>query len=603
MICNGQTEWDVQKRIEGSENDSPLTDIGKLQAKLTGIYINSHQNINKFDIIFSSPLGRALITSSIIAEQINYSTNNILIDNDLNEIKEGLFSGLIYEEWKNDNKLNLFIELYERLQYMKDRNPLRALEIRERILREGSDKLYKELTSELGNRIARFWNKIINASYSKIIIVSHRELLNAFNKYLSHCMDIDESNITNELNCTIQYIRIINNKYKICTLPNTIHLESTVDWSNIEILNILNKSEFGIKYIVKVHNLAKWGNQNIVILKSITINKNEYENFQTSYSLNREIVFYQFIDNLSSNDMSFFSKMFAYRKYECSVITGYCADIITDKKDGTVEKILQEYFVYSNGHNNDITIKQTIISIFTQAIYAIYLMHNNTFYHFQTTANNIYHTKTNDEFIELGKLGKIKSFNEQISLINYKNVISEQYLLNEKEITLLFINRRYNIDLWLLIDSIVLNNEQLYKLIDSQKINIEVQELFNIMKIMIKKKYQYNFITLIRKLQQIDSDNFSDTKIDQIKILLNNNNVDAFKKSLTFITIGYEILQMFQILYPNEYIRILEIIFNKSLQFIKYIVPIFDVDVIIMIKENYNNLEKIIKNIIDIFFK
>lgn len=61
LVRHGETKWNVEKRFQG-QNDSPLTENGREQARLLGI---SLQGIC-FDAILSSDLGRALETANLI---------------------------------------------------------------------------------------------------------------------------------------------------------------------------------------------------------------------------------------------------------------------------------------------------------------------------------------------------------------------------------------------------------------------------------------------------------------------------------------------------------------------------------------------------------
>lgn len=65
LVRHGETEWNLQKRTQGHLN-SPLTEKGIQQAKDTAKKLKNQ----KFDIIISSSLGRALQTSKIISTEL-----------------------------------------------------------------------------------------------------------------------------------------------------------------------------------------------------------------------------------------------------------------------------------------------------------------------------------------------------------------------------------------------------------------------------------------------------------------------------------------------------------------------------------------------------
>ncbi|MFQ6049479.1 MAG: histidine phosphatase family protein [Candidatus Paceibacterales bacterium] len=68
LLRHGQTQWNLEKRTMG-HLDSPLTEEGILRAKKAVKKLKSYN----FDIVISSPLGRALETSKIIAKGLKIS--------------------------------------------------------------------------------------------------------------------------------------------------------------------------------------------------------------------------------------------------------------------------------------------------------------------------------------------------------------------------------------------------------------------------------------------------------------------------------------------------------------------------------------------------
>ena len=68
ILRHGQTEWNFKKRTMGHLN-SPLTKKGIAQAKKATKKLKEYN----FDIVISSPLGRAKETAKIIADRLNIS--------------------------------------------------------------------------------------------------------------------------------------------------------------------------------------------------------------------------------------------------------------------------------------------------------------------------------------------------------------------------------------------------------------------------------------------------------------------------------------------------------------------------------------------------
>jgi broad specificity phosphatase PhoE len=100
LVRHGQTEFNAIGRWQG-QVDSPLTELGKMQAKRIGRSLRDLINSNDV-AIFSSPLGRALSTASTIADEIGFS-GRVIPDSRLMEVGMGSWDGLTdYEiemEW------------------------------------------------------------------------------------------------------------------------------------------------------------------------------------------------------------------------------------------------------------------------------------------------------------------------------------------------------------------------------------------------------------------------------------------------------------------------------------------------------------------------
>lgn len=86
VVRHGQTDWNVESRIQGHTNTS-LNETGRKQADELSKKIESV----KLDLIISSPLTRALDTAKAINQNRNLS---IIINNDLIERSFGDFEGL-----------------------------------------------------------------------------------------------------------------------------------------------------------------------------------------------------------------------------------------------------------------------------------------------------------------------------------------------------------------------------------------------------------------------------------------------------------------------------------------------------------------------------
>ena len=89
LVRHGETEWNVLRRLQGRQN-SELTPYGLEQAEMTS---EALKNLD-FDIIYTSDLKRAIITTEIINR---YHNLEVKIDSALSERNFGVMEGLTRE--------------------------------------------------------------------------------------------------------------------------------------------------------------------------------------------------------------------------------------------------------------------------------------------------------------------------------------------------------------------------------------------------------------------------------------------------------------------------------------------------------------------------
>lgn len=99
---HGETEWNVQKRMQGRKN-SPLTERGMEQARKLG---ERMQSLN-LDVIYSSPSERAVRTAELIRGNRDIA---ITQDEHFYEIHMGTWEGMTSEEIKEQypDRFDLF---------------------------------------------------------------------------------------------------------------------------------------------------------------------------------------------------------------------------------------------------------------------------------------------------------------------------------------------------------------------------------------------------------------------------------------------------------------------------------------------------------------
>lgn len=90
VVRHGQTEWNVQARIQG-QGDSRLTAEGEAQARSLGERLARE----RFDVLVSSDLGRASATAQAIADRCG---KPVVLDPRLRERHFGVGEGMTYDE-------------------------------------------------------------------------------------------------------------------------------------------------------------------------------------------------------------------------------------------------------------------------------------------------------------------------------------------------------------------------------------------------------------------------------------------------------------------------------------------------------------------------
>ncbi|KUK13628.1 MAG: Phosphoglycerate mutase, partial [bacterium 42_11] len=93
IVRHGETDWNREGKYQG-KMDIPLNDRGLRQAYLLGEFLST----KKVDLIFSSPLRRALDTAKMISLKTRAP---IFVREELREIHFGEWEGLLVEEVKD----------------------------------------------------------------------------------------------------------------------------------------------------------------------------------------------------------------------------------------------------------------------------------------------------------------------------------------------------------------------------------------------------------------------------------------------------------------------------------------------------------------------
>ncbi|NLD27073.1 MAG: histidine phosphatase family protein [Acholeplasmataceae bacterium] len=144
LVRHGQTDWNINTLLQG-RSDIPLNDTGRKQAEAVGRYLKA--NDSHWDLILSSPLIRAQETAKILARNLDYQKEIILVP-DLVERSFGEFEGL-----------HLNPAMYDRLD-------------------QGGHGI--EEIEDLYKRARKTMEQIVHTySVPKILIVSHAQFIKA----------------------------------------------------------------------------------------------------------------------------------------------------------------------------------------------------------------------------------------------------------------------------------------------------------------------------------------------------------------------------------------------------------------------------------------
>ena len=89
LVRHGQSTWNADGRWQGTE-DPPLSTLGVRQAR------HAAEHLGTFDAVFASPLERAFVTATILAEALGIGP--VQTDDDLRERHAGEYQGLTRPE-------------------------------------------------------------------------------------------------------------------------------------------------------------------------------------------------------------------------------------------------------------------------------------------------------------------------------------------------------------------------------------------------------------------------------------------------------------------------------------------------------------------------
>ncbi|MEL0317027.1 MAG: histidine phosphatase family protein, partial [Aquiluna sp.] len=120
LFRHGQTDWNIDLRLQGTA-DIPMNAVGIEQVERAAEKIAEEH----WDLVLSSPLGRARHSAELIAQRLGI--DEVAIEEQLMERAFGIGEGMLYSEWH---------ERYSRLDEIPGAESKASIEERSRKLLE-----------------------------------------------------------------------------------------------------------------------------------------------------------------------------------------------------------------------------------------------------------------------------------------------------------------------------------------------------------------------------------------------------------------------------------------------------------------------------------
>lgn len=101
LLRHGETEFNKLGKYQGIL-DSPLTPLGRAQVSQNSVLLKHQLTDTQTIRIYASPLGRAMDSAKIICQYLDYPFDDVIIDERLQEVDLGEWSGHSFSELKQD---------------------------------------------------------------------------------------------------------------------------------------------------------------------------------------------------------------------------------------------------------------------------------------------------------------------------------------------------------------------------------------------------------------------------------------------------------------------------------------------------------------------
>ena len=156
FVRHGQTDFNKTHRLQGIAIDEPLNEIG------VGEVNESLPNLPKdFEVIYSSPLKRVLMSSEIISQ---YSHKPVVISDKISERDFGSLAGKTWDEIPNGRDLQ-DIDRQQKYDY---------------------HEFGGESVEDVKKRLNAFFKEVKNSAHSSVLVVSSIGIIRLVYKLLNN---------------------------------------------------------------------------------------------------------------------------------------------------------------------------------------------------------------------------------------------------------------------------------------------------------------------------------------------------------------------------------------------------------------------------------
>jgi len=236
---HGQSTQNVatEQGIEYDATNIVLTDLGKEQARKTGIYLKDQYET--FDMIYCSSIKRCIQTATIICNELNIPFEKVKISDDIIEVAsiEHDFKG------KSDESIKKLLEKHPKINELEKRISRTVEPFEKYRLRKKLYKYYRKNfnivpnNKEVEKNVKKFLESLKeilqNDDIENILVVSHGGTMGIIQSIISNIDDESDIHITGSLtgnisdnygNCGCLYVGYKNNSFRVISPMNTRHL-------------------------------------------------------------------------------------------------------------------------------------------------------------------------------------------------------------------------------------------------------------------------------------------------------------------------------------------------------------------------------------------